>query len=291
VGVFYRTVLGKYPDSLAFFDYAVTFSKGFGRITPDATGGLLLFMLVYISLAACALKQVRSAGIKSATFSLATLSCLWVVSSYYIIRSHNNNLCNLFPFLVVAAGAAFESSTYRGQSIQLFPRAMFASILLIGLIMSFGLIFPKHISGFSTVDALQRPIESRLPRFSMSDWNALQQAGVRSEALIAISDFPTGLDLPRVVSEVGEESTLVMLHSFLPGPFSAFEPLSKSRRISYLERFMHSNMREGFFVARREQVGQPVPWIFEALQSSHKITAMNTVNPWTVWRFSPRAQE
>ena len=83
-------------DPSSFIEYAITYKNGFGAvpITLVSPVWILLFVFIFGSVVSVKVDRINH---PMAPLLVGTLGWLWTCASYYISRSHPNNIANLMP--------------------------------------------------------------------------------------------------------------------------------------------------------------------------------------------------
>jgi hypothetical protein len=102
---YYRLALGQLPVWSRYGEYAAAFSGGFFALPIEPGGGVWALLLLHVAF----LGTLTGMEIDRRRASLALLwaawGAFWIVSTYYISRSHLNNITNISPVLLLAVGA------------------------------------------------------------------------------------------------------------------------------------------------------------------------------------------
>ena len=94
IAIYYLIYLGHLPDWYAFLDYSLAYSNGFGALPIDPRGGVWLLVMLWCSLATTAVAFWQRRQTVPALL-VGTAGAAWVVSSYFVSRSHANNITNI----------------------------------------------------------------------------------------------------------------------------------------------------------------------------------------------------
>jgi hypothetical protein len=95
------------PDWRGYYEYATAYTGGFGAIPIDPAGNVWMPFLVFCSLLVAGLYTFKR-GVKDPHLPaiVAALAGIWAVSSYFVSRSHPNNIINLTPVYCMAVAIA-----------------------------------------------------------------------------------------------------------------------------------------------------------------------------------------
>ena len=97
----YRVGLGRSPDFSAYWEYATAFSAGFGALPIDPQGAVWVLLLVHTALLATLLDLETDAQRPSLVLIWAAWGAFWPITTYFVARSHSNNVVNLTPVMLL----------------------------------------------------------------------------------------------------------------------------------------------------------------------------------------------
>jgi hypothetical protein len=149
IGVFYRVRLGHGPDWRCFVEYALAYQGGFGAmpIWPrGAVAALVWAGILIVALAAVSLR--KSPAAKWAI--VPAFGVYWMTSSYFVSRSHDNNVLNLAPIWLSALVLSFVAAGETRPAVRVLRAG--ALPLMAGLLLA----------AFSDPANLRRHAESML---------------------------------------------------------------------------------------------------------------------------------
>jgi hypothetical protein len=237
---YYKFYLGHGPDWYAFIEYALAYANGFGVLAVDPNGGVWNFFLILAVLSALAIFAIRRRSMNDFALASAIIGLVWSTASYFVSRSHENNICNLVPIFVLAFSAAlFLARRFQGDSHEL----SLPLIVKIPLSTFFVLACTMTLGNQKAVSALTKQLLSgrsvqllhkNLPIWPIKFEQALVAAGLDADDEITYIDdkllparssdapFPNNLWLP--IATAGE-----------------FAILPEQRQDLYLKRYFESN--------------------------------------------------
>jgi len=278
ISVIYYFRLGHYPDWFCYIEYALAYSNGFGSMPINPHGGVSLLIAIFLAgtIITCLCIRERS---KHAPFMASALAGFWVVASYFVSRSHENNIANLMPFIVFLSSATLYSthqitknSNYK-TLLNLFFIPIFFVIIEIPLAhKNLAFIFPT----FSNLDYLGKNILTR---------NVLDQNTAIVNEIPKIKD---DLKIPITAPFIFIGSTLpylpntIIRHTFwLPvAPYAQLIILSKKRQITYLNRFIRRAHSRGGWLMHSKALPSSNP-IQKILDTKFKLLETKFYNNWT----------
>jgi hypothetical protein len=256
ISLYYFLFLGHFPDWRAFADYALSFSGGFISlpITSDGSAWSLCFLMIaMIFLLLSSFLETR----KLPPLLLAATSTLWAISSYFVARSHENNLTTLTPLYCASVFLALFSLEKNIRNSQ--TRSLGKVLLLPPLVIWMALpLFNTEMLWVRLQGAIvsDRPkLETLLPKRTIVLQSLLDQAKItENDFLVAIDGADNGNLLPVSL----EASPSGLFHRpWLPiHPLNLLTPLSPERRKIYLTRFIERAKPEGWTLLSSEMDGK-----------------------------------
>ena len=152
----FRAGFGDWPSASGFLTYI---RNPPGILPPNPLGPIWLIAAA-LGIGAVAITRTDARGLRVGTICLLALVA---VSSYYVGRSHDNNVLNLFPFVVLLLAAAL--------SLQLPPLLEgFSRMVLVGIVawpVTFG--WQSWTAAIGSGEALTIGPARLLDRFRLAD--------------------------------------------------------------------------------------------------------------------------
>jgi len=97
ISIFYRYRLGVWPDFYAFIEYPLAYTGGFGALVARGDGALWILVALASFHLYSMISFMRDGFWAGLPVAVSTFATFWIVSSYFVSRSHDNNIINLFP--------------------------------------------------------------------------------------------------------------------------------------------------------------------------------------------------
>jgi hypothetical protein len=267
VFIVYRVGLGHGPDLQSFYEYGLTYQAGFGSYPLDPGGpGWVLFVAYVATLVTLAWK-VRKQPATASVVLLATAAMIFATSSYFVGRSHPNNVWNLAPEVCIALAITLllAGRDLRSDPVPVLLRLACAPIFIVLLTGTFG-------EQAALVDYVARPqlplnrIDAALPPTDPSLLTLLDahvHAGDRMVYVCGTADHVDPL-LTTHLSANSEQPDGAPL--WLPlVPYSGVNHLAPARRVTYLERFIERHPEGGWLI---ECIGAESPWVTQTVQDN-----------------------
>ncbi|HZZ71927.1 MAG TPA: hypothetical protein VFE24_06710 [Pirellulales bacterium] len=296
ITVYYLAFLGHAPDWQCMFDHSMAFKNGFGCILIDPHGAVATLLLVFFGLTAVFVGMLRSGVNLGAAGVLAgVMGGAWAASSYFIPRSHDNNICNLTPIL--CSGIAVVLCVVRRQQLSHSARRLlqvgFVPVLTMILIMPFGrhskfdLAVNSCLHGYNTHLLDSVPVDPKVVEAE----NVIQVRPDEAEICLSTFDEMTGSLLPPAVkSDPSKPTARSMRTAWLPMyPWTLLEPLPEERRAEYVRRFCSRRPLDGWILLPKELADSQFAWLFKALDPTHELAIDRQTESWRMLYFTPHA--
>ena len=308
IGAYYMISLGRLPDWSAFVEYSISYgARAFGALPMNLTGPVLALFLVFCAVSTTAVYLFLHGGLMQRALSLivGTWGALWAISSYFVARSHPNNISNLTPILCVAMGLTLYVLA-RHQKIDrwtMFIRTSFVPVLAVLLIAPF-VNAPNLINYVTSYRGYEGEVNSKLPVMDDSLRGLLDAADVKtSDPVVFVGDLEetgTGNILPaRPVSDSsGEIRIMSPPRTWLPiMPGDMGKLLSEERKELYISRFTERARLSGWLIETKKEVPTYMittkkevpytssPWFSDQLQQTHVPTEVIENDDWRLTWF------
>jgi hypothetical protein len=246
---FYLLYLGRWPDLSRFYDHAIAFTGGFGSLGVEFNklGPVLLLILClgYSYLYAWISDPNDGTGRVAATVSSLSL---WTIASYFIMRSHDNNIGNILPFVILSLAAL--CAVNREDKVLLTKNSL-VPLLITAIVTS---LFPLTTSTSSKYDfhsAFDR-MDRRIPPAG-KELNVLIKEYTGQGFGVVV-----GIDLlPGEQAATGEVTSRRNL-PWIPTPLSQLIPLHKRHQQIYVQRFACQFRNSGVFIVDAADLKAPI---------------------------------
>jgi hypothetical protein len=263
--VVYQVGLGHGPDLQTFYEFGLTYQAGFGAYPLDPGGpGWVLFLTFVATLITLAWNARKQAAVASVVL-VATAAMIYSTSSYFVGRSHPNNVWNLAPEICIALAVtlALAGRHLRADPLPALLRLVAAPLLIILLLGALG----NHQA---LVDWVTRPqhditqIDTAL-RVTDPSLQALLDAHVKAGDRITYLAGDTDPVLsPHLFTDTVRPNGALF---WLPlVPFAEVNLLPPVRRVTYLERFI-ARHPEGGWLIERTGSQSPGEWVIQVIEA------------------------
>jgi hypothetical protein len=262
----YQVGLGHGPDPQAFYEFGLTYQAGFYAYPLDPVGpGWVLFMVYVATLVTLAWKVRKQPAIASIAL-VATAAMIYATSSYFVGRSHPNNVWNLAPEVCISLAVmlALAGRDWHTDPVPILLRLACAPILIMLLTSTLG-------DKAAVVDYVSRPqlalnrIDAALPPTDPT-LQTLLAAHVRAgDRMVYVCDKSYSVDplmSPHLNATTQQPNGAPV---WLPlVPFNEVAILTPTRRVAYLQRFITRHPEGGWLV---ECIGGESEWVRQEIQA------------------------
>ncbi|HEX8143156.1 MAG TPA: hypothetical protein VF553_11215 [Pyrinomonadaceae bacterium] len=269
ITAFYFLRLGHGPDWYSFIEYAQAYRGGFATIPIDLNGGVWVLVIVFCAFMTVAVYFMRE-DTESAALPLiiGAAGGLWATSSYFVSRSHPNNVHNLGAIFCGAMGLALYlllSRERRDEWWAMLVKASLVPLLTIVLVSVFAnkgavteLLFAQQASYVQ--------IERLIPISDPGLDNLLNSAEIKPDAPLVYVGPNEVLILSAWTFVQGDQrEVLTTYKSWLPVPVYSLGPLPEERRKVYMSRFA-SRIGAGGWLIEHKRPEPLFPWFSEYLK-------------------------
>jgi hypothetical protein len=288
VFVVYRVGLGHGPDPQSFYEYGLTYQAGFGSYPLDPGGPGWVLFIAYVATLVTLAWKVRKQPAMASVALLATAAMIFATSSYFVGRSHPNNVWNLAPEVCVALAITLSLAGrgWRSDPVPIILRLACAPIFIVLLTGTFG-------EQAALVDYVARPqlplnrIDAALPPTDpslLSILNAHVHTGDRLAYVCGTADHVDPLLTTHLFANTEQLDGAPL---WLPlVPFSGVNHLAPARRVTYLERFIERHPEGGWLI---ECIGAESPWVTQVVQDNFTIGPTYANADYRVTRWLPES--
>ena len=283
VEVVFFVHFGHGPDWQSFFEFGLLYQGG-SQSTPLTTlGGAWLLVCVFASLVTLILLQLRAKSYDGLPVLVAAAAAQWATMSYFVVRSHDNNVDNLVPIQLLVLFAAMTVVTRENISIAVSTgfRLFTVPIAAMCCALAFRLWPFTPQAGYFVADpgnwsAVARPIPPQeralLERHGLGPSSPILYLGP-SVSLMSAPQWPGSNATPQV---------------WTPGvPILLISQLPATREETYVQRFAASAHLSGYTVA--DSSGPPLAVDFlNALDRVYSATVLDHEGQYVLTRYDQR---
>jgi hypothetical protein len=255
VSLFYRVVLGTFPDWMGYVEYALLYSGGFHSLPIDPSGSIWYLLIIFLAIAtALVIYLFRDWAHPRAMVLAGAWGGVWAISSYFVSRSAAANLLSIGTFLVFAL--AISLTVIAEQ-----PRESWHELLRVAVVPIFAtpialtLAHPAFVTHITTSQLSYSSFTEQIPFMEPSLNALLLEAGAKpSDPVVRIGDARLMLPAWRVNGP--GKTRIVSPYSWLPKQYEIIGTLPRERRIKYIDR-MASHLRLSGWLIHSKKDGIP----------------------------------
>ena len=286
ISLYYWVRLGHFPDYIAFVEYAIKYKGGHFAHPLDSTGSVWLMLFVFCLSIATFLKSLGGEK-NQLPLTVCALVLLWTTSSYFVMRSHPNNVLNLMPFIISTLLLLIRSQKQTFDRI-LLKTALIPIFCILGTAAGSSEYLGNYFESlFASRDSAHITHENFFREIEIQD--LLSQGHVQAtDPMLVLQNF---LYLPPSLLSPGEIWGPI-------APASAFALISPERQILYIDRFLQRKNTSGWLLYPTafkgltqpdvvlNQVPLPTPHLISTLYSrTHVLTQQYENANWRLERY------
>ncbi|MDT4966857.1 MAG: hypothetical protein QOJ64_1594 [Acidobacteriota bacterium] len=301
ITLYYLLRLGHGPDWSAFFEYSLAFTGGFFALPIDASGPVCALFLIFCGISVTAVYFLRDGLMQKAMVPIAgAWGALWAISSYFVSRSHENNVTILSTIMCIVIGLTLYLFARYGRSdawVRLIKNS-YVPFLTVLLTVTFGNAGFLRLYLTSPDLGYQRNIDSHLPVIDPSllelfhvanvlPSDPIVYSAVRYKAVEPLADglsHDHGVTLPAWPIDNGEVISAPL--TWLPtSPFVLVVPLPSERKQEFMQRFTSRARLSGWLVQnKKEQSYKLSSWFYDQVMKTHTPTRVFENADWQlIW--------
>jgi hypothetical protein len=270
IWIFYKVHLGHGPDWFAYVEYGLAYQNGFGSRLIDYFGSVWTLIFVLSLLTSVAMFAIKRKSINEFAVAISALSLVWAVASYFVSRSHENNISNLLPLVVFALAAALlvvKPFQDEKQSIPIWPITIQCFLSVIFVIVSTATLGRPGIFNYLSTALLYNRsafiLHKKLPNLTDYETAELQKIGFNPRDPVAYLDetssFPSW-----------KNSIFFYKHMLPIAPGAEFSILSAERKKVYVERFLDRKASPTAWMLSRQFDEYPIDMISSEVLKHYK---------------------
>lgn len=240
IWMFYRFRFGHGPDWYGYVEHALAFQSGFGSFPIVLTGGFLYVLAIFaLLLRICRVNASAPAG--RAVFGMVCGTA--AVFSYFVGRSHENNIVNIFPMLL--APVVFGCRLMQRDDTAVL-RTVAVSLLSPVVILGVGnKEFFIHLH--NTWTHQQHHVAPLVPPLTPKVAYLLSRLEIHAKTSCVLADIQGFTILPRNLPP--NIADLVDANLWLPlCPLAVLNPLPPERIRTYFERWQKNHPTSGWLI-------------------------------------------
>jgi hypothetical protein len=250
VTLFYIFRLGHGPDWMSFFEYPLKYAGGFGAMPIRSDGPVWALVAVFgLTLGFGLTLFERDWRNPNLAIVAGVWGVLWTTASYFISRSHANNVCNLMHINIAALAVLLPLTERINAGVW---RAMFkqllAPLIIVGLAIV--LLSENMYRGLPGSRENWAHVERRLPAMD-NGWGRFLVEHNVDPSVPFVCNYRNKSLTPQWFPNSKHEPTRLNSVSWLPKPMVMLNLLGHDRRMVYFQRFCARSRRGGWMLARK----------------------------------------
>jgi hypothetical protein len=271
IQAFYVLKLGHAPDWSVFWEYASLYSGGFGALPIEVNGPVWVLLALFCSTSALALAFLETNPMHPALGLIAgAYGAIWTTASYYVSRSHPNNVCNLMPILVLTLALLLPVARRlkEGPWPSLLKQVAMP-VFVVAIVATCG--NPHFSSYFPGSRQSWRNVTDQLPMVMKPLQELAKQHNVNVTDPMVCNYRRQALPVAWSVAS-DKEPAMMNSRSWLPKPIVMLAVLPPERRSVYIDRYCERARQSGWFLMSK---GVRVDrWLLGQIRRSHKVTTV-----------------
>ncbi len=185
ISIGYWVMLDSLPDWYAYVEFALTYGGGFGSLPIQPTGSVWWLLLGLCSLWS-AIPPLYRADRAALPLAVAAAIAVWATHSYFVGRSHENNVTNLTPILLLGLIASLHALRHRCPDCARWNSSILVPFMTMILVATFG-NFPHLMEYKSSLMDSHSPSSAsfRLPQIRPEIRDFLRENGIKEGDALA----------------------------------------------------------------------------------------------------------
>jgi len=282
IAAVYAVGLHRLPDWYAFVEYGLAYQAGAAFYPMTVLGAVWVLVLTFVACTTVTLAVLQQRRLRALPALLAACGAQWSTMSYFISRSHDNNVCNLIPLEITALAVVLY--VVRREALD-DAAAVFARCATVAVAaMTIGL-------AFSPTGIVSRYLEPTTERHARADVFP-RIAPELSRLLMAVNVRPGGplLYENSYVPPVWPDAPELMPRLWVPVyPPPEFGVLPQPREEIYVRRFAQRHREWGVLVQDSGAAPLPgAPPLRDVLRSAFAERLVAGGGRYTIYRYDPR---
>ncbi len=246
----YTIALGHGPDYFAYYEFGLSYGRGFGVYPIYALGAVWMLVLAFAVCASAVVTAIasRRAAFRALPILYASTATVWVTASYFVSRSADSNVTNVFTPLWLALAivlfalgreGSLEAEEWRVR-LALSAPLVVAITLTLGNQLGMQALIQKLRGGYSA------NIPGLMATFPPNAVALLDRAGVTSRSPLVYDGDTVAPEWPGA----GPDSVPGPL--WLPAnPTIMLTVIPEARKLTYFSRFTARRPMPGWYLRAR----------------------------------------
>jgi hypothetical protein len=237
ISVFYFIKIGRFPNFISYFDYAIGYASGYGYVPFPINGPGNLLLLIFLGVGVMLFDAIKQMKKNVAITFAAVAGCIWSVASYYLGRPVPQNITALFPLLTCCTLLSLSLASRYGLRNTINPLFVASTPLYFLILATY--YSPSWWQQLENIKSLSTNISLRLPKSSTRLESELIRINPNGNIpIVNFSDSAAIPYFPTISSFNSEES-------WLPTPLQLLmPPISEDKQALIIKRFVCLNFKQ-----------------------------------------------
>lgn len=237
ISAIYFIKIGRFPNFISYFDYAIGYASGYGYVPFPVNGPGNLLLLIFLGVGALlteAIKQVK----KNVAMTFAAIAgCIWAISSYYLGRPVPQNITALFPILTFCSLLSLLLASRYGLKNTISP--LFAASVPLYFLILASYYSPSWWQQLENIKSFSANISLHLPKSSANLESVLNRINPTGDIpVVHFSDSAATPYFTKIQSLNSEKS-------WLPNPLQLLmPPIAEKKQSITMTRFICLNFKQ-----------------------------------------------
>ncbi|HEY8839742.1 MAG TPA: hypothetical protein VIO80_03680 [Candidatus Dormibacteraeota bacterium] len=262
--IVYQIGLGHGPDLRSFYEFGLTYQAGFGAYPIDPGGPGWLLFLAFATTLVTLMWNARKQPALASIVLVATAALIYSTSSYFVGRSHPNNVWNLAPQICIALAVtlALADRHLPEDPLPRLLRLVAAPVLIIFLLGALG-------DRAAVMDWVTRPqddiahIDTALKATDPSLQTLLAEHAHPGDRIAYLAAGSDPVLSPHLYTDIVQPNGAPL---WLPlAPFAEINILPRARGVLYLERFIAKHPEGGWLIEPTGPRPQDGAWVLNVI--------------------------
>lgn len=237
ISVIYFTKIGRFPNFISYFDYAIGYASGYGYVPFPINGPGNLLLLIFLGVGVMLIEAIKQMKKNVAITFAAIAGGIWAVASYYLGRPVPQNITALFPLLTFCSLLSLSLASRYGLKNTINP--LFAASAPLYFLILATYYSPSWWQQLENIKSFSANISLHLPKSSANLESALNRINPTGDIpVVHFSDSAATPYFTKIQSLNTEKS-------WLPNPLQLLmPPISEEKQSITMMRFICLNFKQ-----------------------------------------------
>lgn len=237
ISAIYFIKIGRFPNFISYFDYAIGYASGYGYVPFPINGPGNLLLLIFLGVGVMLIESIKQMKKSVAITFAAIAGCIWAVASYYLGRPVPQNITALFPLLTFCSLLSISLAARSDLRSGINP--LFAASAPLYFLVLATFYSPSWWQHLDNIKSLSSNISQHLPKSSTKlelELNRINPTG--NIPIVNFSDSAATMYFPAIELLNSEKS-------WLPTPLQLLmPPITEEKQSVTIRRFVCLNFKQ-----------------------------------------------